>query len=71
LKCREWFQTIPYLEIIYISDLLEKRKNTEILHKIKEKPAMYSNVYSSKDELEIFTELFENALKNNKRIHIV
>lgn len=59
------------LEIIYISDLLEKRKNIEILDKVKEKPVIYSNVYSSKDELEIFTELFEDALKNNKRIHIV
>lgn len=59
------------IEVIYMSDLLEKRKNKEILEKVKEKPAMYSNVYSSKDELEIFRELFENALKNNKRIHIV
>ena len=26
---------------------------------------------SPKDELEIFTELFENAVKNQKKIHIV
>jgi hypothetical protein len=32
---------------------------------------MYSEVYSPKDELEIFTELFETALKDNKKIHIV
>jgi hypothetical protein len=32
---------------------------------------MYSNVYSSEDELAIFTELFKNAVKNNKKIHIV
>ncbi len=59
------------LKVIYISDLLEKRKNEEILKKVKEKPAMYSNVYSPKDELEIFEELFYEAIKNNKKIHIV
>lgn len=59
------------IEIIYLSDLLEKRKNEEILKKVSEKPAMYSNVYSPKDEFEIFEELFENAIKNKKRIHIV
>lgn len=32
---------------------------------------MYSEVYSPKDELEIFTQLFDDALKNKKRIHIV
>jgi hypothetical protein len=32
---------------------------------------MYSNVYSSEDELTIFTELFNNAVKNNKKIHVV
>jgi len=32
---------------------------------------MYSNVYSPEDELEIFKKLFDNALNNNKRIHIV
>lgn len=59
------------IEIIYMSELLEKRKNIEILEKVSEKPAMYSNVYSPKDELEIFNELFNNAIKNNKKIHIV
>lgn len=59
------------VEVIYISDLLEWRKNEEILLKTKEKPGMYSNVYSPKDELEIFTDLFENAIKNQKKIHIV
>ncbi len=59
------------VEIIHISDLLEKRKNEEILKKVKQKPAMYSNVYSPKDELEIFEELFNNAIKDNKKIHIV
>jgi len=59
------------LEVIYISDLLEKRKNKEILKRTMEKPAMYSNVYSPEDELEIFEELFEWAIKNKKRIHII
>jgi hypothetical protein len=32
---------------------------------------MYSEVYSPKDELEIFLELFEYAINNNKKIHII
>jgi glucose-6-phosphate 1-dehydrogenase len=32
---------------------------------------MYSEVYSPKDELEIFEELFDYAISNNKKIHIV
>jgi len=59
------------IEVIYMSELLESRKNEELLQKVKEKPAMYSNVYSPEDELEIFQNLFNNAIKNNKRIHIV
>ena len=59
------------IEVIYMSYLLEDRKNEEILSKVKEKPAMYSNVYSPEDELEIFRELFDNAIKNNKKIHII
>jgi hypothetical protein len=58
-------------EVVFLSDLLEKRKNLEMLEKSKTKPATWSNVYSSKDEFEIFKELFENALKNKKKIHIV
>jgi len=60
-----------WLEVIFMSDLLEEKKNIEILEKVKQKPAMYSNVYSPEDELEIFKELFEDAIKNNKKIHIV
>ncbi|MDD2871981.1 MAG: hypothetical protein PHS49_08405 [Candidatus Gracilibacteria bacterium] len=59
------------VEVIYMSDLLEARKNNEILEKVADKPAMYSNVYSPEDELEIFTELFNQAIKNNKKIHII
>ena len=59
------------VEVIYMSDLLGKYKNEEILKKVNEKPAMYSNVYSPEDELSIFKELFDNAIKNNKKIHIV
>jgi len=58
-------------KIIYISELLEARKNADILQNISQKPAMYSEVYSPKDELEIFTSLFEKALRENKKIHIV
>lgn len=59
------------VEIIYMKDLLEQYKNEEIAEKVKEKPAMWSEMYSPKDELAIFTELFENVLKNKKKIHIV
>lgn len=58
-------------QIIFLSDLLESRKNEEVLQKVSEKPAMYSEVYSPKDELEIFSELFEQALKEKKKIHII
>lgn len=66
-----WEETKQDLEVIYLSELLEKRKNEEILEKVKEKPAMWSMVYSPKDELEIFSSLFDDAIKTNKRIHIV
>lgn len=59
------------IEIIYLRDLLSDKRNLEILERVKEKPAMYSEVYSPKDELEIFTSLFDDAIHNNKKIHIV
>jgi len=58
-------------DVVFLSDLLEKRKNLEMVEKSKTKPATWANVYSPKDELEIFEELFNNALKNNKKIHII
>jgi len=70
----EYFDNINInwnVEIIYMDELLKKRENKELLSKLKNKPAMYSNIYSPKDELEIFVELFENAIKNNKKIHII
>jgi len=42
-----------------------------MLEKSKTKPASYSNVYSPQDELEIFKDIFDDAIKNNKKIHIV
>ena len=59
------------LEIVFLSDLLEEKKNLEMLEKAQTKPASYSNVYSPKDELEIFTGIFDDAIKNNKKVHIV
>ena len=59
------------VEIIYLRDLLESQKNINMLERVKEKPAMYSEVYSPKDEIAIFTELFETAISENKKIHIV
>jgi len=58
-------------EVIYLRDILENKKNEDILTRVKEKPAMYSEVYSPKDELEIFTHLFEEAIFENKKVHIV
>jgi len=59
------------IDIIFMSDLLEKRKNSDILDKVRTKPAMRANVYRAEDEFEIFTSLFENAIKTNKKVHIV
>ncbi len=59
------------VEIIFMSDLLEKVKNSQILEKVKTKPAMWEQVYSKKSELEIFEKLFLEAIKNNKKIHII
>ena len=59
------------VEIIYIADLLKTKKNSDIVEKLNTKPAMYSNMYSVKDELEIFEKLFSNALENKQKIHIV
>ncbi len=58
-------------EIVFLSDFLEKRKNLEMLEKSKTKPATWGNVYSPKDEIELFKEIFEDAIKNNKKTHIV
>lgn len=60
-----------FINIIYISDLLEFKKNEELLEKVNNKPASYSNVYSPEDELNIFIELFNNAIKNKEKIHII
>jgi len=57
--------------IIYLRDLLQAKRNEEILERVHMKPAMYSEVYSPKDELEIFTTLFDDAIENNKKIHII
>jgi len=59
------------IEVIYMEDLLKKKENTKLLNNLGDKYAMYSNVYSPKDELEIFKELFDNAIKTWKKIHII
>ncbi len=58
-------------EVIFLKDRLEERKNNELLEKVKKHPAMWSEVFSPKDELEIFTEIFNSALKSWKKVHIV
>jgi hypothetical protein len=65
------YASIRDVEVIYLSDLLEFKRNEEVFDKVEKKPAMYSNVYSPEDELAIFTELFNDAINNNKKIHIV
>lgn len=59
------------IEIFFMEELLKKKENTELLNNLNWKFAMYSEVYSPKDELEIFQKLFDYALENNKKIHIV
>jgi dihydroorotase-like cyclic amidohydrolase len=54
-----------------MSELLKKRENIELLNNLNWRWAMYSEVYSPKDELEIFQELFEYAISGNKKIHII
>jgi predicted nicotinamide N-methyase len=73
IKKLNWEKNISNndFEIIFLSDLLEEKKNLEMLEKSKTKPATYSNVYSPKDELEIFEKIFNSAIENNKKVHIV
>nr|MDD3720598.1 hypothetical protein [Candidatus Gracilibacteria bacterium] len=59
------------VEIIFLEDLLKNKKNNELLEKVKVHPAMWSEVFSPKDEFEIFTSIFENAIKTEKRTHII
>ncbi|MDD5213271.1 MAG: hypothetical protein PHG82_02510 [Candidatus Gracilibacteria bacterium] len=58
-------------QIIFMEDLLKLKKNEELEKNIGQKYAIYSNVYSSRDELEIFKNLFDEAIKTAKKIHIV
>jgi hypothetical protein len=60
-----------WVEIIYIEDLLKQKINKPLFNNLWDKYAMYSNVYSPEDELEIFKNLFNDAIKNTKRIHII
>ncbi len=59
------------VEVFFMSELLKKKENTKLLWEIWDKYAMFSNVYSEFDELEIFKNLFDYAINNNKKIHIV
>lgn len=59
------------IEVFYMSELLKKKENTELLNNLNWKWAIYSEVYSPKEEFEIFEELFNYAILNNKKIHIV
>ena len=51
--------------------MLAPLKNESIIPRLGDKPAMWSEVYSPKDELEIFQNLFETALQKQKKIHII
>ena len=59
------------IEVFFMEDLLKPKKNEELFQNLNWKFAMYSEVYSPKDELEIFQSLFDYAIQNNKKIHIV
>lgn len=58
-------------QIIFMEDLLKLRKNEELEKNIWQKYAIYSNVYSSSDELEIFMNIFDEAIKTWNKVHIV
>lgn len=57
--------------IVFMEDLLKEKKNEDLEKNIWDKYAIYSNVYSPDDELEIFKNLFDEAIKTWKKIHIV
>ena len=59
------------LRVVDLWEELKKCKNEDILDQVKQKPAMYSNVYAPKDELQIFTEIFEHALTTGTKTHII
>ena len=59
------------LRIVDLWEELKKYKNTDISEQVKQKPAMYSNVYAPKDELKIFTEIFDHAIKTHTKTHII
>lgn len=59
------------IEIIDMRMLLWEKKNTDILEKVSQHPAMWSEVYRPKDELEIFQYYFDMSLREWKKIHIV
>jgi hypothetical protein len=59
------------VKIYDMQELLKEKENKDLWYKVKDKPAIYSNIYSPKDELEIFEELFNNALEKRQKIHII
>lgn len=59
------------VSIVFMEELLSLKKNENLLEKIPKYPAMWSEVYSPKDELHIFTQLFEFSLREKQKIHIV
>ena len=59
------------IEVYYMEDLLKPFENTQLRQNIWDKYAMFSNVYSPKDELQVFKDLFNLAISTWKRIHIV
>lgn len=59
------------VNIIFMADLLKEKKNETLLEKVKVHPAMWSEVFSPKDELEIFTTIFNEAINTKKRTHII
>ncbi|MDD5769422.1 MAG: hypothetical protein PHE25_00490 [Candidatus Gracilibacteria bacterium] len=59
------------VEVFFMGELLKQKENSKLLAEIGDKYAIFSNVYSEEDEFNIFKDLFEYALKNNKKIHII
>lgn len=58
-------------KVIFLADEAEKYKNISFLDKIREKPAMWGNIYAPEMELKIFKDFFDDAIAKNQKIHIV
>lgn len=70
-KLPVWILKSEKVKIVFMEELLKERKNEELFNNLGDKYAMFSNVYSPKDELEIFKKVFDDAIMTGQKTHIV